>query len=465
MPDRRGSDRLPRGLAPERLLRGQLGDWVARPWLDRAAFGNLGWYFPLSRLWAAASVADGDLDRFAAAVPLPTRPNGMLVVPALAGVREAVRRHRRIDAAWQELFFGTVGRSPAQLVRAELERRTAARIWMASRGLMAPVLAEDGIPPVRWAIPSGTAFHGRFAAALADPAVFFRPAESAPAIEQSRRVPGPDGLESWLRFPSPGLPTPDTAWAKVYEPEFATPDMPTLILCHGLAVETEMWGTTIGAPSKAVRAGLRVICPEAPWHGRRMLPGFWGGEPLIASAPAGGPDLLHAALGEIAAMIAWARDHGSRAVAVGGTSLGALTSQFVATQARHWPTAMRPDFLYLVTTSESMEQVAVDSELGEVFGLGAALARAGWTHEELEAMRVLTDPLGDAAMPAEHILMVLGTEDSVTRFDRGRALAERWRVPAQNLYIRKQGHFSAAVGAVHDDAPMRRLIALLDQAR
>ena len=60
--------------------------------------------------------------------------------------------------------------------------------------------------------------------------------------------------------------------------------------------------------------------------------------------------------------------------------------------------------------------------------------------------------------------MVLGREDTVTAFDEGRDLAERWKVPSENLYIRDQGHFSAAVGVIHDDAPVRRLYEMMMKA-
>lgn len=457
-------DRLPRGLAPERFLRSQFGDWVARPWLDRAAFGGLHWYFPLSRLWAAASVADGDVGRFRAEVPLTAPPpGGWLLEQALNGVRQAVERYRRIDRSWTETFFFATRRPARRLVKAELERRTAARVWMAARGLLTPLLSRN-VAPVRWAIPSPGTTSGRQAKALADPAAFYRPPDGPLGIEQSHRVPGPDGLESWLRFPSPGRDMADTAWAKIYEPEDAPADIPTVILCHGLAVESEMWGTTSGVPNVLVRAGIRVVAPEAPWHNRRMLPGRWGGEPMIATAPYGAPDLFQAALAEIAWLIAWSRKQESRAVALGGTSLGALTSQLAAAQAKSWPSPMRPDFLYLVTTGESVQQVAVDSELADVFGLGPALRKASWTDTALATFRPLTDPLGEPAMAADRIVMVLGRVDSVTRFDQGRQLATRWRVPEKNLFIRDQGHFSAAVGVVHDDAPLRRLLSLMTAA-
>ncbi|MBE9557867.1 MAG: hypothetical protein IMF08_13495, partial [Proteobacteria bacterium] len=148
-------DRLPRGLAPESVLKHRFGDWVSRPWLDRAAFGSLSWYFPLSRLWAAANVAEGDPDRFAAAVPFAggDGPEGWLLDQALHGVRGARRRYIRIQDEWERVCFGGTARAPSRIVEAELERRTPGRIWMASRGLMAPLLSNDGIPPVHWQTP------------------------------------------------------------------------------------------------------------------------------------------------------------------------------------------------------------------------------------------------------------------------------------------------------------------------
>jgi len=457
-------DRLPRGLAPERFLRGRFGDWVARPWLDRAALGSLLQYFPLSRLWAAATVAEGDPERFREEVPLPASalPERWLLEPILAGVRRACRRHRRVDQAWRRRFFSPLAAPSARaLVETELERRAAARVWMASRGLLTPLLASAKPPAVRWALPSAEEVESLVGPALADPSAFFAPPDPMPEIERSHAVPGPDGMESWLRFASPGRATRDTAWAKVHEPETLADDAPTLILCHGLAVESEMWATGIGTPYALIRSGVRVVAPEAPWHNRRMVPGRWGGEPLIATAPRGAPDLFQAALGEIAVLIGWARGQGSAVVALGGTSLGALTSQLAAVQARHWAEPLRPDLLYLVATGGSVQQVAVDSDLADVFGLGAALATAGWDAAALTRLAPLTDPLGAPSMPAERIVMVLGKADSVTRFDKGHELATRWGVPADNLFIRAQGHFSIPVGLLHDDAPLRRLHGLM----
>lgn len=461
--DWKNLDRLPRGLAPDRVLKNRFGDWVARPWLDRAAFGSLSWYFPLSRLWAAANAAEGDADRFAAQVPLDdgAMPEGWLLDQALQGVRSARRRYQRVEQEWEDVCFAQSRKAPGRIVEIELERRTAGRIWMASRSLLAPMLPRRRIPPVRWDIPAPETLLAEMAPAIADPAAFYAPPDTLPEVACSHKAPGPDGMEYWLRFPSKDG---ETAWAKVYEPETVNERLPTAILCHGLCVEQELWGTTTGTPHRLVREGVRVIAPEAPWHNRRMKPGFYGGEPLIATAPRGGPDLFRAALSEIATLIGWARGQGSPAVAIGGTSLGALTAQLAATQAKAWPASLQPDFLLLVTTSGSLRQVAVDSELGNVFGLGAALKEAGWTDEMLQRLSPLTDPDDGPVVPPERIVMVLGRADSVTAFDEGRNLAHRWGVPSDNLFIRDQGHFSAAVGMIHDDAPVQLLYDLMKKA-
>ena len=49
----------------EVLFRSPLGALLAKPWVDQAGlFGLKRWYFPLSRLWAAANAAGDDTARF-----------------------------------------------------------------------------------------------------------------------------------------------------------------------------------------------------------------------------------------------------------------------------------------------------------------------------------------------------------------------------------------------------------------
>ena len=49
----------------------------------------------------------------------------------------------------------------------------------------------------------------------------------------------------------------------------------------------------------------------------------------------------------------------------------------------------------------------------------------------------------------------------MTPYDGGQRLAKNWRIPTENLYVRDQGHFSAAIGLESDPAPYLRTIALL----
>ncbi len=55
------------------------------------------------------------------------------------------------------------------------------------------------------------------------------------------------------------------------------------------------------------------------------------------------------------------------------------------------------------------------------------------------------------------MVAVLGRADSVTPYALGKALLERWGVPPENVFARRQGHFSAAIGAFRDVRHLDRL--------
>ena len=58
--------------------------------------------------------------------------------------------------------------------------------------------------------------------------------------------------------------------------------------------------------------------------------------------------------------------------------------------------------------------------------------------------------------------MVLGAADTLTHYSGGAALAATWDVPPQNLFVRPQGHFTVALDAYNDMAPMRRLAEIVE---
>jgi hypothetical protein len=214
-----------------------------------------------------------------------------------------------------------------------------------------------------------------------------------------------------------------------------------------------------------VRKGLRVIRPEGPWHGRRRRPGTFGGEPAMAQGPLGFLQLFAAWGAEVAVLIDWTRrrngEGSSAQVALGGVSLGALTSQLVATAARDWPERLRPDALILIACSENLKNVAFQGSLAAAIGLPARLAVQGWSEADIERYLPLMEPRGGPAMVPEKIVMTLGEADDLTPFAGGLTLARRWQVPPANLFLRHQGHFSVAFDLARRPQPLDRLVEIL----
>lgn len=444
-----------------------VGALVMRPWYDRLMVNLVAhWVLALSRAWAASIESGGDPARFAAALGLERLPGGLCgwhLERRLAEVQELARAHAGADAHWHDLFFGGGRPSAAQLVAAEQNRRGAAHRLMASRRFF--ICLRRRIDPLRWEVPtpaempSVDELRGDGGTCIRLPAG----GTTLPSVEQSQWVPGPYGRQCWLRFASPGLPG-DTAWAQVIEPEGAV-NPPTLISLHGICVESEHWGPAMDAIDIApdlARKGFRIIRPEGPWHGRRRLPGRFGGEPAMARGPLGFLTLFRAWGPEVAVLIDWARKHGSSQVALGGVSLGALTSQLTAVAARDWPARLRPDALILIACSESMKEIAFKGSLAAGIGLPAQLAARGWTEADVERYLPLMEPRGEPAVAPEKIVMTLGEADDLTPFSGGLSLARRWQVPPANLFLRNQGHFSVAFDLARRPQPLDRLAEILN---
>ena len=458
-PERQDPERLPPPL-DLRLLGGRPGQVLLRPWFDKV---SIRWvtrvFFPLSRAWAAARAADGDRTAFLDRLPLRNPPQGVIdrLLDAVAG---ADARYREATARWQALYFGAAPPDAGDLIAAEAEREQAAQALMITRVYAFPLRLARRLPGVAFDIAGESEVEAAHAHRLAGPATAFPPPEPVP-VTASHAVHGAYGAVQWLEWPSP---LGDTARARVYTPEAAeTP--PTLIHLHGIGMEMEMWRAQAD-PVNALAAtdGIRVIRPEGPWHGRRMLPGYHGGEPALAFAPKGYIDLIAAWAEEAARLIAWARATSNGPVAIGGLSLGALTAQIVATAARHWPQSVQPEVMFLICTSGDILEVSSQGAFARGLGVADALARHGWSHAALARWRSLLEPQGAPVMAPDKRVMLLGQHDSVTPYRGGRALARRWEVPSANLFVANRGHFSTPLGLHQDATPLRRAVALLKAA-
>ena len=445
---------------PAAWLTTPIGGLVTRPWFDPVALWTITRaHMPVSRAWAAAGVAEGSLGRFLDEMRFSGLPAGTarFVGRALEQVAQLKRRHEAVAARWNEAFFGPAEIDHATLLAVERARRQASHDYMVGGRLaFAGLKLRVRWPPVHFEIPDRAAVEARYGPLIGDPAAAFRPPAVLPAIERSRTIAGAAGREYWLRFPSPLPAMGDLAWAHVFEPA-GIADPPSVVYGHGLGVELESLATVEEKATEFPRFGVRLVRLEAPWHNRRRLPGRYGGEPFLGSQPFGALDLFAAEVREMAMLIAWCRQVGSGRVAVGGTSLGALASQLVASHAKGWPASFRPDMLYAVTTSDDVGGLAFNSTLTRSVGLPQALAKAGWSASDLVRLRPFTDPSPAPPLPPSDMVFVLGRRDTVTPFADGQAMAERWKVAPENLFLQRGGHFTVPLGLLRDPAPLRRL--------
>ncbi|MFQ5973289.1 MAG: hypothetical protein ACE5Q3_13245 [Alphaproteobacteria bacterium] len=427
-------------------------DWTALKTITRVLM-------PLARAGAAATMAGGDRGRFWQELP-GTATDRLPTERTLAAVGGCAVAYEDADRRWRAAFFGEEPTDAAHRVQAELRRRAAIRrVERAQLGLL-PLVLRGRVAALRWDVRSVSEAKARHEARLASPETAF-PAPSVPEVSRSRGITGPYGDEQyWLRFPAPVAETGNDAWAHVYAPH-GVKDPPTFIFLHGVLVEPEFVPDAWDPLPRAVREGVRVIRPEGPWHGRRRLGGRYGGEPVLARGPLGFLDFFAGWVAEIAALVAWARRTGRGPVAVGGISIGALTTQLVATAARHWPAEMTPDAFLLVATSDEIADAGLNGSLGRALGLPRQLAANGWSEEALAEWAPLTEPRGQPAVPAEHIVMAIGSRDTVLPPRGAFSLADRWSVPQENLFVSRCGHFSMSLGLGVNHAPLRKVLTLL----
>ena len=445
-------------------LRSPLGNLVARPWFDRTAMHLLWrWFFPLSRLWAAARAAEGSPERFLAEIPdVPALPGRALLERRLRRFEAARSRVLDSERAWEAAFFGDSDVAPDGLAETERARLFRRNGYNAARRLFAPWRTAGRAAPIRWEIPSPDEVAADFGHLAADPAQAFAAPDPMPPVAESRRFSAvPGRRERWIRFASPSARMNDEVIARIYEPE-GVADPPTLIFGHGICVEFDHWRGLVDEIEALAAMGIRVVRPEAPWHGRRVPDGRYGGEMFIASAPRGALDHFTAAAREWAVLMDWCRRTSDAPVAIGGSSLGAMTAQVVADKARFWPERLRPDAMLLITHTGRIADAALYGAMARTWSVARALAAQGWTAEGLARFMPLLDPAGVPAVPPENIVTVLGSRDDVTPFASARLLIGEWRVPPENRFIWRRGHFSVPLTMLRNPAPLHRFKAVLD---
>src|SRR5579871_5792977 len=89
------------------LFESPLGSLLARPWLDAAGLFGLRRYMPLSRLWAAANTAEGDVAvlRDQVGGGLPAFWSSFQLRPLLARHDRLKRAADEAREAWETAIF------------------------------------------------------------------------------------------------------------------------------------------------------------------------------------------------------------------------------------------------------------------------------------------------------------------------------------------------------------------------
>lgn len=451
--------------AAARRVRGAMGLLLAYPWFDRLSLWALTrYFFPLSRIWAAATASEGVPERFLAGIPLDPAGIDLDRVQSVLFPTEAARATAAaVDGAWQTSFFGDESRTPEELVAIETARRDRHHSLNVMRRSFR-FLLKHPIPIVHSDPPGPDEVAAIYGPALTDRRPFFAAPDPMPEIEVSRRVPGAVGTDYWIRFQSPSAALGDTVYARVSEPE-GVKNPPTLIFGHGICVEFDLWHGLVDEVDMLCRMGIRVIRPEAPWHGRRRPPGRFSGEMIVGTAPFGALHAFTGAVREWAVLIDWARRTGTGPVAVGGSSLGAQMSMLCADVSRHWPERYRPEAMLLLTHAGNQQDALLKGVLARVWKSREAMMARGWSFETSGQYLPILDPAWDVppVMPPQNIVSVLGRYDHVTPFDSGLGLLDAWNVPEPNRFIWRRGHFSVPMTMIRNTRPLHRFVDIMNR--
>lgn len=461
--------KTPRYIASERVtrfFRSPAAPLFTRPWLDSVTLKLLErYFFPLSRLWALARAAEGDAEHFARGLEADrlTPRERDRITKTLSHFERARMKVTMVERLWHEYLFGDLEVPGDRLLIAEEMRLDARTSYNVARRSFFFLRARIGSSvKLNPSTPDQAAECFGHSGEHIETA--FRLPCAFPDIDASRSIPVPGGRDYWLRFASPSPVMADTVYARVHEPS-GVPNPPTLVFGHGICVEFDHYHNLIDEIAGLTRLGIRVVRPEAPWHGRRVLPGHFGGEQLLSTAPIGFVDFLAAQHREWAVLVDWSRRTSSGPVALGGSSLGAQTAKSIAMRAVAWPKKLQADALFLVTHTEHIAQTALESALSDIWNLSGALHEAGWRRDLARAWLMKLDPSGAPCMTPETIVSVTGTEDAVTFEPAANRQLDSWGVPARNRFSYRRGHFSIPLGMLRDTEPLARLSEVLERCK
>lgn len=440
------------------LFGSPLGAILAKPWVDSAGlFGLKRWYLPLSRLWAAANEARDDVAGFRGGIDidLPVFWSDARLLTLLQRNARALAAAAAARAAWEDRLFDRHAVPDAGAL--DRQRRVAATRHLSTRAWFYPLLHPKRPAAARWRIDDPAGVPGD----LVSPAC-----EIATPLEPSRPFVRNGIREFWLRGPTPSRRLrmragSETMYARIIEPAEGKAGN-TLVFGSGLCLEFDLLTVARDPGVRLAGMGWRVVEPISPYHGLRAMPGYYGGEPFFALGPTSSIDLIAGQALESSRLVSWVRERFGGKVALAGISMSSFVAQQAASRCHLWPAEARPDAVMLISHSGKIEGATFDGELAAMLGLDRALIDRGWTREALARLSEMIDPAETPSLPPSHILSVLGEADRWVPYDGGLALAQRWKLPQENIFRYRLGHLGMPVQLTRDAAPFHRLRRVLD---
>lgn len=431
---------------------------IARPWLDPICLWAITQkIMPLSKLWALVGDPTGNIEQLWAQIPpLKQRPSFAKMYDLLKyWQKEAVAQ----EQLWQHIMWANQDFSDEKIWQVNQHKQQAWQRWIIQgKRKLLPYASSLRLPKINFHVPNAS--HQP----IITDAIFqqlISLSQKLPVINVSKKLPTQKGQQYWLTF-SNGL---ENVWATVFEPPLSK-NQGTFIYCHGWGVEGELSGLPLEPEiGHLIDCGVRVIRLESSAHGRRCPPGYYDGEHIFASAPPALVEFMMQQVHEIGVLLHWCKLENKGPVALGGTSLGALSSQTYVSLNKRLQLYPQPDILYLSATDPNILALAGDSQLCIKSGLSAALTQAGWSKEKLDGYQPLVQVSAEPPINPNHIIMVMGNKDQVTSYHRAKELAIKWQVRPNHLFERRQGHFSLQLGLLGDQAPINSLYHLLQYLR
>lgn len=429
---------------------------IARPWIDPICLWIITQkIMPLSKLWAVIGATKGEVEQLEGQLPQLRQYSNFNKIYNILKIwqQKAVAQ----EQLWQQIMWSEEKISQEKIREINLHTQQAWQRWMMQgRRELWPYAANLQLPKINFHIPPASQEFIKIDALL-QPVIIS--SQKMPIVRISKKLSTYKGQQYWLTF-SNGT---ENVWAKVFEPN-SFQNKGTFIYCHGWGMGGELSGFPLEPEiDYLINRGVRVIRLESSAHGRRCQPGYYDGEYIFARAPTALVDFMMQQVHEIGVLIDWCKKESNEPVALGGTSLGALSSQTYVSLNKKLQLYSQPDILYLSATDPDILALANDSQLCIKSGLSQALQQAGWSKSKLKEYQALVEVADEPPLDPKYIIILIGMKDKITSYPRAKQLAMKWRVQPHHLFERYQGHFSLQFGLLGDPAPLNSLYHLLEK--